>query len=153
MKHHSCRIGRLDLVYHDIKALTRARHAFWRVDDLVPARRHVISGQWRAVVEPDAIADLEGVGLPAIGGLRHFGAQIAYEIGGRGGVLRIYPDQHAVKRCGRMHGRVSRLAVTVKARRRVSRDHIIKRATTLGLLVSQYRKSKANYAEHDREHS
>ena len=79
-------------------------------------------------MELDAVADLEGVGLAVVGRLRHLGAQIADEIGRRGRVLRVDPDQHAVERRGRVHRRVGRLAMPVEARRRVGRDHVGQRA-------------------------
>ena len=57
-------------------------------------------GQRRAVMEFDALADLEGVGLAVIGRLRHLGAEIADEVGRSGRILRIDADQHAVEwRC------------------------------------------------------
>ena len=74
------RVGRLDLVDHQEIALPRAEDALRRKDDLVPARRDVGRGQRRAVMEFDAVADLEGVGLAAVGRLRHLGAQIADEL-------------------------------------------------------------------------
>ena len=77
------------------------------MDDRIPARRDVLGRQRRAVVEFDALADLEGVGLPVIGRLRHRRAQIAHKVGGRGRVFRVDPDQHAVERRGRMNRRVS----------------------------------------------
>src|SRR3984893_3731583 len=45
----------------------------------------------------DAVADLKGIGLAVIGRLRHRGAKVADDIGGRGRVFRVDPDQHAVK--------------------------------------------------------
>ena len=94
------------------------------MDDRVPARRHVGRGQRRAVVKFDPVADLEGVGLPVIARLRHRGAQIADEIRGRGRVLRIDPDQDAVKRRRGMDRRVGGLAVAIEAWRGVGRDHV-----------------------------
>jgi hypothetical protein len=100
----------------------------------------------------DAVADLEGVGLALLGGFRHLGAQIADKIGGRRGIVRIDPDQHAVKRRTRVHGRKRSLAVRVKARWRVRRDHIVERAATLRLLVGQCGNNKAYCTEHNCEH-
>ena len=130
-EHHGGRVGRLDLVDHDVIALACARDAFRRVDDCPPARRHVGGGERRAVVELHALADLERVGLAVIGRRRHRGAQIADEVGGRGRIVGIDPDQHAVERCRRMHGREGGLAVTVEARRRVRRDHVRERPAAL----------------------
>src|SRR5262249_28805505 len=93
------------------------------MDDLPPARRNVRSGERRAVVELHALPDLEGVGLPAVGRRRHLGAEIANEIGGRRRIVRIDPDEHAVERRNRVHGRIGGLAVTVETRRSVRRDH------------------------------
>ena len=87
------RIGRLDLVDHQVIAGARAQHALRRKDDLVPARGDVGGGQRRAVGEFDAVADLEGVGLAVVGRLRHLGAQIADDIGRRGRIVRVDANQ------------------------------------------------------------
>src|SRR5215813_1697106 len=113
MEDYGRRIGALDLVDHDIKALTRARHALWRMNNRVPARRHVVCGQWRSVVKFDALPDLERISLAAIRRLRHRRAKVADEIGRRRGIFRIYPDQHAVKWRRGVNRRVGRLAMTV----------------------------------------
>ena len=113
------------------------------MDDLLPARRHVGGGQRRAVVELDALADLEGVGLAVVGRRRHRGAQIADEIGGRGRIVGIDPDQHAVERRRRMHGREGGLAMAVEARRRVGRDHVGQRAAALRRVGGRRRAGRA----------
>ena len=100
----------------------------------------------------DAVADLEGVGLALLGWCRHLGAQIADKIGGRGGIVRIDPDQYAVKRRTRVDGRKRSLAVRVKARWRVRRDHIVEGAATLRLLVGQCGNNKAYCTDHNCEH-
>ena len=107
---------------------------------LLPARRDIGRGQRRAVVEFDALADLERVGLAVIGRLRHLGAEIADEIGRRGRVFRVDADQHAVKRRDRMHRREGLLAMPVEARRRVGRDHIGQRAAAFRRLVGRERR-------------
>ena len=91
---------------------------------MLPARRDIGGGQWCAVVKLDSVAYLEGVGLAAVGRLRHRGAQIADKIGRRGRVFRVHPDQHAVERSDRMEGRESTFAMRVKARRGIRRDHV-----------------------------
>ncbi len=127
------------------KLLWRALSTPWRrKDDLVPARRDVGGGQRRAVVELDALADLEGVGLAVVGRLRHLGAQIADEIGAVARVHRIGPDQDAVERRDRMDRRVGLLAMPVEARRRIGRDHIGQDAAVLRRLVGRGR--------HDQRH-
>src|SRR5262249_54149580 len=68
------RVGRLYFVDHDVKTLARAGHAGGRIDDLAPARGHVVGGQWRAVMKLDAVAELEGVGFAVIGRLRYLRA-------------------------------------------------------------------------------
>ena len=85
-------------------------------------RDDIVGGQRRAVVELHALPDLEGVGLAAVGRLRHLGAQVAHEIRRRGRIVRIDPDEHAVERRDRMDQRESRLAVAVPARRLVRHD-------------------------------
>src|SRR5262245_37950212 len=50
-EHHGRWIGRLQLVDDGIVALARARNAFRRAYDLAPARRHVVGGERRPVVE------------------------------------------------------------------------------------------------------
>ena len=118
------RIGRLDLVDHQIVAGARAQHALRRKRDFVKARGDVVGGQRRAVGEFNAVADLKGVGLAVVGRLRHRRAQIADDIRRRGWIVRVDTNQDAVKGCDCMHRRISALAVPVKARRRVGRDHI-----------------------------
>jgi hypothetical protein len=44
VKHHGRRVERLDRVDHHVMALPRAQRAFGRMDDVVPACRHVGSG-------------------------------------------------------------------------------------------------------------
>ena len=88
------------------------------MDDLVPARGDVLGRQRRAVVKLHALADLERVGEPIVGGLRHLGAQVAPEIRGRGRVARIDADQHAVERRRRVHHGIGGFAVPVEARAR-----------------------------------
>ena len=100
---HGGRVGRLDAVDHQVMALARTGQALGRVDDLAPARRHVGGGERRAVVKPHALADLEGIGPAGVGRRRHLGAQIADEVRGRGRIIGIGPDEHAVERCRRMH--------------------------------------------------
>ena len=92
VKHDGRRIGRLDLVDHQVIGRPRAEHPLARKDHLVPARRDVGGGQRRTVVELDAVADLEGVAPAGVGRLRHLGAQVADEIGGRCRVVRVDPD-------------------------------------------------------------
>src|SRR5271165_282664 len=82
-ENHRGRVRRLDLIDHHEEALARAGYSLRWVDDLVPARHHVICGECRAVVPLDTVADLEGVGLSIIGRLWHLGAQVADEVGGR----------------------------------------------------------------------
>ena len=124
VEHDGRRIGRLDRVDHHVMALARAQNALWRVNDLVPARRHVRGSQRRPIMEPDAVADFERVGFAAVGRLGHRRAQIADEVGRRRRVIRVDADQHAVKGCRRMHGREGTLAVGIEARWRVGRDEI-----------------------------
>ena len=112
-------IGRLDRIDHRIVAATHADHAFRRIDDLVPACRHVVCGHDGAVLEPDIAADLERVAAAPIRRLGNLDADIANEFGGVSGVLRVCPDQHAVERCHRVNGREGVLAMAVEARRRV----------------------------------
>ena len=136
MKDDSRRVGRLDLVDHQVIARARAQLAIGRKNDLVVARGHVGGGQRRAVVKFDVLADLECVGLAVVGRLRHLGAEIADEMGYVRRVVRVDADQHAVERRDRMHRRVGALAVPVKARRRVRRDHVGEGAAVFRLLVA-----------------
>ena len=141
LEDHGPGIGRLNLVDQEIIAGAPARRSFGGEDDPVPAGGHIRSRQGRAVMELDVLADLEGVGLAVIGRLRHLGAEIADEIGGRGWVLRVDVDQHAVKRRHRMHRRIVGIAVTVEARRRVRRDHVRERSPVFRLLTGRSRQS------------
>ena len=87
-----------------------------------------------AVVELHVGADLEGVGLAVVGRLRHLGAEIADELGGRRRIVRRDADQHAVERRRGMHRGEGRLAMAVEARRRVGRNHVDERSAALGRL-------------------
>jgi hypothetical protein len=49
-----------------------------------------------------------------------------------------------------MDGRVGRLAMTVKARRRVGRDHVVQASAALRLLVSQRRDGEPERTEQNR---
>ena len=148
VEHDGRRIGRLDRVDHHVMALARAQDALGRMDDVVPARRHVRCGQRRPVVKLDTLADLEGVGLAVIGRLRHRRAQIADEVGRRRRVVRIDADQHAVKGCGRMHGREGALAVGIKARRSVRRDHVGQGAAVFRVVASACWKIRQRHSHH-----
>ena len=145
-EHDGFRVGRLDLVDHQVIALARAEHSLRRKDDLVPARCHVGGGQWRAVVPFDAVADREGVGLAAVGGLRHVGAEVADELA-RTRVLRVDPDQEAVERRGRMDRREGAFAMPVEARRRVGRDHVGQRAAAPRGLGSDGRRNAGHHRD------
>ena len=105
-----------------MKCAAGAGDALRREDDLLERGDHVLRGQRRAVVEFHALADLEGVGLAAVGRLRHLGAQVADEIRRRRRIVRIDPDEHAVERRERVDQRERGLAVTVQARRLVGND-------------------------------
>ena len=143
MEHDGRGIGRLDLVDHQVIGGARAEHPLAREDDLVPAGRHIGGGQRRTVMEFDAVADLEGVGPPGVGRLRHLAAQIADEIGGRCRVVRVDPDQQAVERRGAVRRGVGAFAVSVEARRCVRRDHV-------GQGPAAFRHLRGRYA--DRQH-
>src|SRR5262249_23096194 len=80
-EHHGRRVGRLQLVDDGVVALARARNAFRRAYDLAPARRHVVGGEQRPVVEFHALADLERISLAIIGRRRHLRAEVADEVG------------------------------------------------------------------------
>src|SRR5262245_38348023 len=82
---------------------------------------HVAGGERRAVMELDALADLEREGLAAVGRLRHLRAQVADELV-LGGILRIGPDQRAIEWGNRVDQRERRLLVAVEARRLVGHD-------------------------------
>src|ERR1700740_2081468 len=69
--------------------LSRAQHPLRGMDNHVPTPGDIGGGQRRAVVEFDAVADLESVGLAALRGLGHRGAQIAHKVSRRGRVFRI----------------------------------------------------------------
>jgi len=100
----------------------------------------MISGsQLRAVVKSDILADSERVGLAVIGRLRDLGAEVADKIGNIGRVVRVDPDQHAVERRDRVHRRIGALAMPVKARRRIRRDHVGERPAALRLLARDRR--------------
>ena len=122
------RVRRRDIPDHDEIRRARAQYAFRRKHDHVEAFRDVFGGHLVAVVEFDVVANLECIGLPVVGRFRHFGADIADEIGRRRRVLGIDSDQRAVERRNAVDHGIGRLAVTVKARRRIGRDHIGQRA-------------------------
>ena len=130
-------IGRLDLVNHQEIGDARAQDALGRKDDRPKCRRDIFGGQRRAVVKFDTLADLEGVGLAAVERLRHLGAEIAGEIGRRGGVVGVDADQEAVEGRATMHGRKGALPMRVEARWRVGRDQVGQRAAALRRLLGR----------------
>jgi hypothetical protein len=68
------RVAGFDLVDHRIVAATRADDPFRWVNDPVPARRHVVGGLGRTVLEADILADRECVGPGATRRLGNLGA-------------------------------------------------------------------------------
>ena len=141
--------GAVDRIDHDEIALPHAEHALRREDDLVPARRNILGGQGRAIGEFDAVADLEGPGSAAIGRLRHRRAHVADDVVGLARIVRIGANQRAVERRRRMDRRVGLLAMRVKARRRVGRDHVGQGSTVFrGLFVLPGRSGKRRRPEH-----
>src|SRR5437867_583907 len=86
-------------------------------------------------MEFNAFADLESIGFAVVGRLRHRRAQIADEVGGRGWVVWVDPDQHAVEGSRRVQGGKSALPVPVKARRRISGDRVGESAATFAGLL------------------
>ncbi len=144
-KHDSVRVGCLDRVDHDVEGLPCAGDAGRRADDLAPAGGDVGGGQRRAVMPFDAVADLEGVGLAAIGRGRHLGAEIADEIGRRGRVVRVDPDQDAVVRRRRVHRGVGGLAVAIEAGRRVGGDEVGQGAAAFWRLPGTGRRGKRQH--------
>ena len=82
--------------------------------------------------------------MPSSVGFGHLGAEIADELGRRGRVLRVDPDQHAVERRHRMHRREGRLAVPVEARRRIRRDHVGQRAAAFRRSLAPARGSSSS---------
>jgi hypothetical protein len=92
-----------------------------------------VSGQGRTALKPDILADRECVGPAAICRLRNLGADIADEIGRRGRIFRVDPDQHTVERRHRVNRRKRRLAMAVEARRRIGRDHVSQHAACFGV--------------------
>ena len=144
-------IGRLDLVHHVEIAGARAQHALWREGDHLEALRDILGGQRVAIVELDALPDLERVGLVVIGRFRHFGAEIAHEIGRRGRVVRIDPDKDAVIGRDRMDRGVGRLAMPVEGRRRIGRDQVGQRAAAFrGIRRARRRRCGEHPTKHHR---
>ena len=85
----------------------------------------------------DVLTNLECVGRARVGRRRHLGAQIADDVGGRSGILRVDPNQRAVERCGRMNRRVGLLALRVEARRRICRNYVGQSATVFWRLLGR----------------
>ena len=96
-RHHRLVVGRRHALDHGEK---RSNRCF--------ARPRVETMRWNEastslavsaehVVKRDALADLEGERPSTVGCLRHFGAQIAYEVVGRCGVRRVDADQYAIE--------------------------------------------------------
>ena len=138
-EHHGRGIGRLDLVDHQVVGGACAQHPRGRKGEVLPACRHILGGERRAVMEFDVRAYLESVGPVVVGRLRHLGAQIADDVGRRCRVCRIDPNEDAVVRRHRMHRRVGALAMSIKARRRVRRYQIGQRAAPLRRLLGACR--------------
>ena len=88
---------------HLVERLACRRDALRREDDLFPGRHDVGRGQRRAVVELDALADLEGEEGAALRARRHIAfAQVALEVGRIARIGRVDPHQQAVERRDRM---------------------------------------------------
>ena len=143
LEHHRLVVRRGDGVDHHEVILARAGDAGLGMDDLVPARGNVLCRQGRAVVKLHALADLEGVGQPVVRRLRHLGAQVAHEIGGRGRIARIDADQDAVERRRRVHHRVGGFAMPIEAGPTVGRDHVGQDAAALGRLCRGRRRAES----------
>src|SRR5215469_3174760 len=79
-KDHSRGVGRRDRIHHIVIALADAQYVLGRVNDMLPARYDIGGGQWRAIVELDPLAYLEGVGSAIIGWLWYRSAEVADEI-------------------------------------------------------------------------
>ena len=90
-----------------------------------------MGGQGRTVLEADILADRECVGPAAIRRLGNLGADIADEIGRRGRIFRVDPDQHAVEGRHCVNRRKRPLAMAVEARGRIGWDHVSQRAASL----------------------
>ncbi len=146
-------VGRFDLVDHRVITAARADDPGRRRDDLVPARRHVIGRERRVVGEFNVGTNSEGIGSAVVHRLGDFGADIAHEVGRRGRVLRIDPDQHAVERRDRVDRRERVLAVAVPARRRVGRDHVGQRAAALRRLPRNRRHRCAEQSHQTRHNA
>ena len=123
LEHHRLVVGQGHALDHAELLLARARDALRREDDALEAGMHVVGGERRAVMELDALADLEREGLAVVGRLRHLRAQVADELV-LGGIIRIGPDQRAVERRNRVDQRKRRLLVAVEARRLVGNDEL-----------------------------
>ena len=103
-------------------------------------------------MEFDVLPNLKDVGLAVVGRLRDFGAEVADEFRGIRRVLRVDADQDAVERRDRMHRCVGALAMAVKARRRIGRDHIGEGAAVLRLIIGQPRCGKRRRAKQHHQH-
>ena len=146
------RVGCRDAVDHRVIAAAHADDACRRVDDVVPACRHVVGGQRRAVLEFDIAADREGVGAAVVGWRGNRGADVADELGGYGRIFRVGADQHAVERRHRMDRCEGVLAMTVEAWRRVGRDHEGQDAAALWRVVGEGGEAERQeecYASHE----
>src|SRR3546814_11146561 len=86
--------------------------------------------------------NLEGVGLAAVGRLRNLAdAQVADEVVGILGILRIGPDQQAVERRDRVNQREGGFPMAVEARRLVGHD-VFQDAAFLGSRSEERRVGK-----------
>ena len=130
-EHDGSGIGCGDRIDHRVNAGPRTEDAGCGIDDGVPARGDVRGGELGAVMPFDAIADFERPGFPLVGRFRHLGAQVAHEIVGRCGVLRIDANQHAVEWSDRVHRCEGDFTVSVETRRCVGGDHICEDTATL----------------------
>ena len=105
-------------------------------------------------MEFDIPTDLESVSLAVARRLWDLGAEIADEVRYVRRVVRVHADQNAVEWGDRMHRRIGALAVPVKARRRIRRDHVGEGAAVFRLLVGQsrYGRSCAKQHHESRQH-
>src|SRR5437868_7279624 len=115
LEYHRLLVGGGHALDHREVRLARTLDVLRREDDALEGGQHVLGGQRRAVMKLDVLTDLERVGLAAVGGLGHLGAQIADEVGRRGRIVGVYADEHAVEGRDRMDEGKRRLAMAIEA--------------------------------------
>ena len=116
-EHNGVVIGDLNRFDHLEHRLAVAGDAFGRKDDLVERCLDVVRVQWRAIMELEALSNLEGVLGPTFGATGYVAfANITLKVSGVPRIVRVDPKQQTVERTDRVDHAECRLDMAVIGR-------------------------------------